>query len=181
MNKFIDEEDIQSKKIIDTIERDIICGMTEFNKVNNCKIGVIYISSKGINEHNIYFIFLPFVTNFRTYQNYANIHFLYIRNFVINVPENFYRWIYDSNTNIIGKITDKTNCAWKCFNNNDFDITILENSLSNDNNNFEDWYNNKQNFNNIKLLIRNPMIYKVPYPVKDFEFSVKNNIYKINI
>jgi hypothetical protein len=172
MNNFITEEKEISSKVIDTI-RLTINGCTNLQNYSESKIGIIYISTMGLLQPETYIIFLPFF-DFYKFESYRNTPYLYIERFTMNVSDVFYKWVFENKTNVIGKITNKKICSWEIFT-GDLNMNIIENRISNETENFEEWFEKKINKNNIKLMIKNPMIYRVPFPVKDIEITITNN------
>jgi hypothetical protein len=177
MDNFIDNEKEQSKKVIETIQNIINC-CTNLQYYSNNKIGILYITTMGIIEPRTYIIFLPFF-DYNDYKSHTNMPYLFIQRFTINVSDVFYKWVFDKKTNIIGKIIDKTIYSWEIFT-GDLDVNIIQNTITNEIENYEEWFEKKKNNNNMKIVIRNPMTYKVPFPVKDIEITITNNNILLN-
>jgi len=172
MNNFISAEKEKSIKVIDNIGI-IINSCTNLQNYSESKIGIIYISTMGLIEPETYIIFLPFfdLYNFNTYKKTP---YLYVERFTIYVSDVFYKWVFENKTNVIGKITNEKIGSWEIFKTG-LNMNIIENRISNDTEKFEEWFEKKRNINNIKLLIRNPMTYKLPFPVEDIEITITNN------
>lgn len=166
----LEEDNISEKIIKDTI--DII----NFDKRVNIQnqLCIKYISVYDENKTFRYLIFIPFIelTELNNnYEEYNKFPYIFIKNFKSVVSDDFMKWIFfTTRANkipvIIGKIDCDISGAWNiCYGDKRISYTQLNNYEEEfDIISFDRWLFEKKTIDkNFKILIKNPLISKLPF------------------
>lgn len=162
----------------------IIYNLSSILDKDRNKIGITYISTLGIDSPKRFIIFHPFIHTSSFYPKYFGMSYFFISEFAISVSNNFYKYIYEYENkfkkSVIGIIKDEKLSSWEIYNSGDSkDLFILENSIKEYYNTFNEWMTtkNKKNYK-IHLKIANPMSFRMPFMPNNLEIVKTQGIFR---